>query len=167
LWWPGSLAKGTWQVEVSWPGQTIYGQFVANTRNLPEISLSDPRAVSQLFPNIDATGPYTCHLALNSESHQIVAENFQAHSLIYILMYSSPPYTAHSPETKLQFQTAIYTDENGFAVAELPPDLVPGNRYHILGVPEEVSTVTWNDGFEENAFAFTAIANAMDCFILP
>ena len=167
LWWPGSLAKGIWQVEVSWPGQTVYGQFVANTRNLPEISLSDPRAVTQLFPNIDAVGPYTCHLASDSESHQIVAENFQANSLIYILIYSSPPYTANSPETKLQFKTAIYTDENGFAVAELPADLVAGNRYHILGVPEEVSTVTWNDGFEENAFAFTAIANAMDCFVLP
>jgi hypothetical protein len=160
IWWPGALPNGIWQVEASWPGQTVYGQFEANTRILPEISLYDPRAGSEILPNFDGT-PYACHRAASRDSYRIVAENFMPGSLVYLLIYDG------DLEARLYFKTAFIADASGAAVLDLPLVFQPGSKYHIVGVPENVSTLTMNDGVEADRFAFSLIANAMDCFVVP
>ena len=168
LWWAGFLAKGTWQVEVSWAGQTIDGEFYANTRNLPEISLYDPRFESQILPNVDGFLPYTCHMAVETGPYRAIVENASPNSLMYVLVYSiSPEPAAGGEKASLYYQASVNTDGAGNGTVELATTFLPGGKYYVFGVPEGVSSVAWNDGFQENAFSFAAIANAMDCFIMP
>ncbi len=48
LWWPAQLEPGTWQVQVLWPGDGVFGSFTAKTGNSPQLSMMDPRAMNEL-----------------------------------------------------------------------------------------------------------------------
>ncbi len=115
------------------------------------------------------TGLQTCHVAAGeSDRYTVVAENFRANSPVYALIYSlsSESRPDGSTEAKLFYRTTLFTDETGVSRGELSADFVPGSIYFVLGVPEGVTAVTRNDVLENDLF-FEAIANAIDCFIVP
>jgi hypothetical protein len=169
LWWPGLLPGGTWQARVSWVGQSLLGEFQANTRSLPEISLYDPDYKGRLFPSVGAGIPYTCRMAQTSPPYIAVAENAQTNSTVHVLLYSvlADPDVG-GERADLLLETDVHTDAEGNGSVELPSGgPLPAGKYFMLGVPDGVSAVSMDDGFQPNAFTFGSIANAMDCFIVP
>jgi hypothetical protein len=159
LWWSGRLESGIWQIEASWPGQSLYGNFIANVRRLPEISLIEPRFETVIFSDVSEKADYACHLVTNTDSYWALLENFLPNAVVSIPIYHESFYF----DLEKVYQTAVRTDKHGNAKVELDYPFEAGQNYFIFGVPDELTTIA----DEYNYINFSSIANAMDCFTVP
>jgi hypothetical protein len=166
IWWAGALPGGTWKAEASWPGQSVYGDFHADPRHLPEISLSDPAFNSKLFPSINSFYPYTCRPAQHAQPFSAIVEAFPPNTPVHVLVYQAVQ-VGMNQQLFIVYQTAILTDDHGMGRVNLPVNFDGGTKYYLLGVADPSAKLAVDAIERTNVFNFTSIANAMDCFIIP
>src|SRR5574341_746094 len=112
IWWAGMLQSGVWKIKVSWPGQSIYGDFHANTHILPEISLGDPDSQTKLFPIIDSFEPYACRPAGYDQPYSAVIEGFPPNTLVHGLVYRIESH-GFNQIAHLDYQTTTNSNAQG------------------------------------------------------
>lgn len=166
LWWSGSLPRGVWKVEVSWPVQFIYGDFFAETTYLPEVSMGDPNFDTQIFPDMNSDAPYTCRPVLYEQPYFAVVEGFSPGTPVHILVYHVTQ-AGWDQELALDYQTVAHSNEQGMSSASLSTIFSPGIKYYLLAVTDPSANLAVDTGSHNSVFNFTAIANAMDCFFIP
>lgn len=167
LWWAGALPSGIWRAEVNWPGHNFFGDFNADIRQSPEISLTDPRSRSEIFPRVRAA---SCRLGYAQTSpYTVLAENYPPNFPLYILVYHAYFNNGGAGPTdlELEYQTFAYTDALGSAKVDLSHMFASGEVYFILGVPPGVSNLMFDDTGWGNSLSLATIQNAIDCFQMP
>jgi len=167
IWWAGALESGTWKIEASWPGQTVTGDFAANTHRLHEVSLGDPDFNSRIIPVINSADPYTCRPAMYVQPFYAVVEGFAPNVPVYILVYDATPAASWGYQTALVYKTALYADAQGAGRVDLATTFQPGTMYLMFATADPAVQLTVNTDNENSVFNYAAIANAMDCFIIP
>jgi hypothetical protein len=166
FWWPGDLESGIWKVEVSWPGQTVYGDFMAETRRLPEVSLGEPAGNSRIVPIVNSDYPYACRPAMHEQPYFAVVEGFVANHPVYVLVYQATQY-GWDYQMTLVYKAAVNTNEQGMGRVDLPFAFQRGAQYFLFATADPAVKLTVDTKMRSGVFNFTAIANAMDCFIVP
>jgi hypothetical protein len=167
FWWPGDLESGIWKVKVSWHGQTVYGDFVAETRRLPEVSLGEPAGDSRIVPLVNSDYPYACRPAMHEQPYFAVVEGFVPNHPVYVLVYQATRVAAWDYQMTLVYKTVATANEQGVGRVDLPVTFQSGTQYFLFASADPAVNLTVNTETHKNVFNYASIANAMDCFIIP
>ncbi len=165
LWWAGGLPNGNWRIGVRWGSHEMYGEFSANARSLPEISLSDPESSRTLFFTKPVAA--TCHWAPPVGPYVLLAEGFPANSEAIVLIYHAISIRFQGgTDMEFERQLPLRTNELGSAEVMLPSVFRAGQAYFVF------STAPGAHSAEEmldlnGRLDYPKIANAMDCFVMP
>ena len=165
MWWAGALPGGTWKAEASWLGQSIYGDYFAEPRHLPEISLNDPAFNSRLLPSINSDYPYTCRPAQHAQPFSAVVEAFPPNTTVHVLVYQAVQ-NGWDQNLSIAYQTAVLTDDHGMGQVNFPVNFDVGTKYYLFGVADPSAKLAVDTSQTTKRVNFTSIANAMDCFIV-